>query len=126
MTAFADHGAGGNGEPLAIVLRAGSAGPDTAAGHIEAAWLALAQLRRRLRRQVLVRAGSGGGTHGFLQWLTAKPRRLRYSVAMTITEDMQAAILKVPADSWTPAYDFDGQARPRLSADTPSQRSSSR
>jgi hypothetical protein len=30
---------------------------------------------------------------------------------MTVTEDMQAAILKVPADSWTPAYDGDGQVR---------------
>jgi pyruvate/2-oxoglutarate dehydrogenase complex dihydrolipoamide acyltransferase (E2) component len=31
MTAWADHGAGGNGEPLAIVPRAGSAGSNTAA-----------------------------------------------------------------------------------------------
>jgi DDE family transposase len=31
MTAFADHGAGGNGEPLAIVPRAESAGSNTAA-----------------------------------------------------------------------------------------------
>ena len=46
MTAWADHGADGNGEPLAIMLRAGNAGPDTAAGHIEAAGLALAQLPR--------------------------------------------------------------------------------
>ena len=30
---------------------------------------------------------------------------------MTITEDMQDAILKVPADAWTPAYDGDGQVR---------------
>ena len=30
---------------------------------------------------------------------------------MTITEDMQAAILKVPAGAWQPAYDGDGQAR---------------
>ena len=44
MTAFADHGAGGNGEPLAIVLRAGTAGSNTAADHIETARLALAQL----------------------------------------------------------------------------------
>ena len=53
----------------------------------------------------------GGGTHGFLQWLTAPSRRLHYSVGMTITEDMQAAVLKVPADSWTPAYDGNGQVR---------------
>jgi hypothetical protein len=30
---------------------------------------------------------------------------------MTITEDMQAAILKVPASAWTPTYDGDGQVR---------------
>jgi len=35
LTAFADHGAAGNGEPLAIMLRAGGAGSNTAADHIE-------------------------------------------------------------------------------------------
>jgi Transposase, Mutator family len=67
--------------------------------------------RGQLRRKVLVRADSGGGTHGFLEWLTAPSRRLHYSVGMTITEDMQDAILQVPAGSWTPAYDGDGQVR---------------
>ena len=75
----------------------GTPGSNTAADHIEATRLALAQLPRRLRRRVLVRTDSGGGTHGFLNWLTAPSRRLHYSVGMTITEDMQAAILKVPA-----------------------------
>jgi hypothetical protein len=111
MTAWADHGGAGSGEPLAIVLRAGNAGSNTAAGHIEAARLAVAQMPRHLRRRVLVRADSGGGTHEFLKWLTAKSRRLHYSVGMTVTEDMQAAILKVPAGAWTPACDADGQAR---------------
>jgi hypothetical protein len=111
MTAWADHGSGGNGEPLAIPLRAGNAGSNTVADHVKATRLALAQLPRHLRRRVLVRTDSGGGTHGFLTWLTAKSRRLHYSVGMTITEDMQAAILNVPATAWTPAYDGDGQAR---------------
>ena len=111
LAAFADHGDAGNGEPLAIMLRAGGAGSNTAADHIETTRLALAQLPRRLRRRVLVRTDSAGGTHGFLAWLTAPSRRLRYSVGMTITEDMQAAIGKVPAKSWTPAYDGDGQVR---------------
>jgi hypothetical protein len=111
MTAWADHGQEGNGEPLALVLRPGSAGPDTAADHIEIARLALAQLPRGLRRRVLVRADSGGGTHEFLTWLTAKSRRLHYSVGMVITEETRAAILQVPADGWTPAYDGDGQVR---------------
>jgi len=111
MTAWADHGDGGNGEPLAIVLRPGNAGSNTAADHIEAARLAVAQLPGHLRRKVLVRADSGGGTHEFLQWLTARSRRLHYSVGMTITEDIRAAVLKVPAATWTPAYDGDGQVR---------------
>jgi len=111
MTARADYGAGGNGEPLAIQLRPGNAGSNTAAGHIEATRLALAQLPRRLRGRVLVRADSGGGTRDFLTWLTARSRRLHYSAGMTITDDMQAAILKAPAGSWTPAYDGDGQVR---------------
>jgi hypothetical protein len=111
LAAFADHGATGNGEPLAIVLRTGSAGSNTAADHIEATRLALAQLPRHLRRKVLIRTDSAGGTHGFLEWLTAPSRRLHYSVGMTITEDMQTAILKVPAGAWAPAYDGDGQVR---------------
>jgi Transposase DDE domain group 1 len=111
LTAWADHGEGGNGEPLAIVLRAGNAGSNTAADHIEATRLSLAQLPRHQRRKVLVRTDSGGGTHQFLTWLTAPSRRLHYSTGMTITEDMQAAIGKVPASAWTPAYDGDGQVR---------------
>jgi hypothetical protein len=67
MTAWADHGQDGNGEPLAIPLRAGNAGSNTAADHIEAARLALAQLPARLRGRVLVRADSGGGTREFLK-----------------------------------------------------------
>jgi hypothetical protein len=111
MTAWADHGQDGTGEPLAIVLRAGNAGSNTAADHIETTKLALAQLPRHQRRKVLIRTDSGGGTHEFLAWLTARSRRLHYSIGMTITEDMQAAILNVPAEAWTPAYDGDEQVR---------------
>jgi len=111
MTAWADHGQDGNGEPLAIALRAGNAGSNTAADHIEAARLAVAQLPRHLRRRVLIRADSGGGTHDFLGWLTAKSRRLHYSVGMTITDAIADAIGQVPAAAWTPAYDGNGQVR---------------
>ena len=93
------------------MLRGGGAGSNTAAGHVEVTRLALAQLPRHLRRRALVRTDSGGGTHGFLQWLTVPSRRLHYSVGMTITQDMQEAIHKVPAGAWTPAYDGDGQVR---------------
>jgi Transposase DDE domain group 1 len=95
LAAFADHGQGGTGEPLAIVLRPGSAGSNTATDHIEATRLALAQLPRRLRRRVLVRADSGGGTHDFLAWLTRPGRRMHYSVGFTMTEEVCQAILTV-------------------------------
>jgi hypothetical protein len=111
LTAFADHGPNGSGEPLAILLRPGNAGSNTAADHVETARLALAQLPARLRRKVLVRADAGGGTHEFLDWLTKPGRRLAYSVGMIITADIEDAIMKVPARAWTPAYDSDGQPR---------------
>jgi hypothetical protein len=108
---FADHGPGGQGKPLAIVLRPGNAGSNTAADHIEATRLALAQMPAGLRRQVLIRSDSGGGTHRCLTWLTRPGRRLAYSVGFTITEDTAEAILKIPAQAWTAAYDSDRQVR---------------
>jgi hypothetical protein len=112
LAAFADHGDGAGGEPLAILLRAGNAGSNTAAEHIEVTRLALAQLPCKLRRRVLIRTDSGGGTHEFLTWLASPSRRLHYSIGMAITEEMQEAILALPERIWEPAYDADGQARP--------------
>jgi hypothetical protein len=111
LTVFADHGAGGSGEPLAIMLRPGNAGSNTAGDHITATRLALAQLPEQARKRVLVRADSGGGTHEFLAWLAKPGRRLAYSVGFTITDEAQQAIMQVPARAWTPAYDGDGQVR---------------
>ena len=111
LTVFAGHGPEGAGEPLAILLRAGNAGSNTAADHIEATRLALAQLPQGTRRRVLIRTDSGGGTHEFLDWLTRPGRRLQYSVGMTITAGMHDAILNAPARAWTPAYDSDRQVR---------------
>ena len=111
LTVFADYGPEGSGEPLAIMLRPGNAGSNTAADHITATRLALAQLPEQARRRVLVRSDSGGGTHEFLAWLTRPGRRLAYSVGFTITDEAQQAILKIPAGAWTPAYDGDGQVR---------------
>jgi hypothetical protein len=95
LTAFADHGQAGSGEPLAIMLRPGNAGSNTAADHIEVTRLALAQMPRHLRRQVLIRADSGGGTHEFLAWLARPGRRLAYSAGFPMTDDICDAIVKV-------------------------------
>jgi hypothetical protein len=100
--ATADHGPQGSGEPLAFLLRPGNAGSNTASEHIEAARLALAQLPESVRRRVLIRADSGGGTHDFLAWLRRPGRCLQYSVGMAITDDIQAAILAIPKQAWDP------------------------
>ena len=112
LASFADHGTDGSGEPLAIMLRPGNAGSNTAADHIEATRLALAQLPARLRHRVLIRTDSGGGTHEFLAWLARPGRHLAYSVGFTITDDLQEAILQLPDRIWEPAYDAEGQIRP--------------
>jgi Transposase DDE domain group 1 len=49
LLAYADHGAGGTGEPVAGLLRPGNAGSNTAADHIEVFDAALAQLPAHLR-----------------------------------------------------------------------------
>jgi len=112
LAAFADHGGGAGGEALAIVLRPGNAGSNTAAEHIEVTKLSLAQLPRRARRRVLIRTDSGGGTHEFLAWLASPGRRLHYSIGMTITDDIAQAILTLPDRIWEPAYDAGGEVRP--------------
>jgi hypothetical protein len=94
------------------LLRPGNAGSNTASEHIEVTGLALARLPRRLRRRVLIRTDSGGGTHEFLDWLASPGRRLHYSVGMTITDDMQEATLALPGRVWEPTYDAGGQVRP--------------
>ncbi|WP_372412147.1 IS1380 family transposase [Streptomyces luteireticuli] len=113
LVGFVDHGADGSGEPVAALLRPGNAGSNTAADHIEATRLALAQLPKKYRRgrQTLIRTDSGGGTHGFVNWLSARGRWLSYSVGMTITDAIHQAVLKVPDSAWTPAVESDSEIR---------------
>jgi hypothetical protein len=93
LLVFADHGPAGTGEPLSGILRPGNAGSNTAADHIRVVTEALSQLPRRhpggrSGRKVLVRADGGGGTHEFLEWLTAQ--RVSYSVGFTLSGDVES------------------------------------
>lgn len=87
MCAFLDHGPAGTGEPLAIALRPGNAGSNTAADHITVISQALHQLPgdRRRGKSVLVRIDGAGSTHKVIDWLTR--RRLAYSVGFTLPEN---------------------------------------
>jgi Transposase DDE domain group 1 len=111
---FADHGGEGTGEPLAVLLRPGNAGSNTAADHIAVIKAALAQLpghRRghRSGRTVLIRTDAAGATHEFLDWLVSQ--RLSYSVGFTLPDSFAQTIETMPPQAWTPAYDGDGQPR---------------
>ena len=87
LCAFGDHGPDGTGEALAILLRPGNAGSNTASDHITVVRQALAQLPgkrpgHRFGRKVLVRTDGAGGTKALIEWLTG--RRLSYSVGFTL------------------------------------------
>ena len=80
LAAFVDHGPAGTGEMLAIQLRPGNAGSNTAADHITVTKAALAQVpgaSPRPGKNVLIRTDSAGGTHDYLNWLTRSGCRTR-------------------------------------------------
>jgi hypothetical protein len=107
---FADHGGQGTGEPLAVMLRPGNAGSNTAADHIAVVREALAQLPGPRRgKHLLIRADGAGATHEFLNWLTT--RRVSYSVGFTLPDTFATTLTTMPKRGWTPAYDGDGQVR---------------
>jgi hypothetical protein len=113
LCAFVDHGSAGTGEPVAILLRPGNAGSNTAADHKAVLADALAQLPSqpgyRVGKKVLVRTDTAGGTHEFVEHLHA--RRLSYSVGFFLSDAAAAALDLIPETAWTPAYDADGQIR---------------
>lgn len=113
LLAFVDHGEHGTGEPLSFLLRPGNAGFNTAADNIRVTRQALAQLPFRtsgaVGKKVLIRTDGAGGTHAFLEYLTA--RKLSYSVGFTLTDAMAEAVDEIPSDMWIPALDSSGDIR---------------
>jgi hypothetical protein len=110
LCAFVDHGPDGTGEPLAILLRPGNAGSNTATDHIAVIRQALAQLPgQRHGRKVLVRTDGAGGTKALIEWLTG--RRLSYSVGFTLPANTPDLLAKIPDQAWTSAYDSHDQVR---------------
>jgi hypothetical protein len=109
LVAYLDRG-DGTGEALAGILRPGNAGSNTAQDHIEVLDLALAQLPRPARAQpLLVRADTGGATHGFTHHL--RQRGIQFSISLPADERVRQAVLAVPDAAWMPATDADGQPR---------------
>lgn len=109
MFAFADHGPGGTGEPLAGLLRPGRATANDAADHITVLDAALTQLPEHERSGVLVRADTGAGSRTFLHHVTGLG--LQYSVGFYAHQPIADALHALPRSSWRAAVDSDGEPR---------------
>jgi len=112
LLAFCDN----TSEALAGVLRAGNAGSNTAADHIEVLDAALAQLPDEHRHgyPILIRADGAGSSQKLLAHVRGLQDSLihsEFSVGWTVTERERRAITALPAIAWTPAVDSDGEPR---------------
>ncbi|MFG2106501.1 IS1380 family transposase [Micromonospora chersina] len=102
-------------ELLAVKLRPGNAGANTAADHLDVLAQAIAQVPAKHRRHLLIRGDSAAATHAVLKWLheqdNKRGRRVEYSLGWSIGETERAAITALPAQAWSPAIDADGGVR---------------
>jgi hypothetical protein len=98
-------------EALAMLLRPGNAGSNTAADHVTVIDRSLAQIPEAQLEtiEILIRADSAGATHGTADHCHRCD--LRFSFGYELTETVRAAILKTPDTAWIPALDQDGSVR---------------
>ena len=105
------------GEPLAAMLRPGSAGSNTTADHLEVLAAAITALPPAFRRRLMVTCDGAGASHGLIERLDALAARpghqLIYSVGWELGERERAAIAAVPGQAWQIAIDHHGEVRER-------------
>jgi hypothetical protein len=106
-------------EPLAWMLRPGSAGSNTAADHVRLLGEAIAALPPVLRRRLMVTCDGAGASHALVQELDRLASRhgyqLTYSIGWELGARERAAIGSVPGAAWEAAVDGKGQVRERRS-----------
>jgi hypothetical protein len=110
------------GEVLALMLRPGNAGSNTAEDHVVVLGQAIDALPEtegaghhggdapaRVRTEGLVRADAGGASH----WLVEEcgHRNLRFSVGYWIDGRVRDALLLAQEEDWVPAVEPDGRRR---------------
>jgi Transposase DDE domain group 1 len=101
------------GESLAMELRPGNAGSNTAADHISGLSAALAQVPAPFRRKVIIRLDGAGASHAFIEHmmnLEIPDGALLFTCGWTITQTDEDDIRKIPAQAWKPCVDQDGHA----------------
>jgi len=115
LLAYCDN----TGEPLAGMLREGSAGSNTAADHIAVLDQAIGALPPKHRRRLMVTVDGAGASHDLvkrLNELAARPGyQLTWSVGWELGERERQAIAAVPARAWQLAVGQRGEVRERRS-----------
>ena len=105
------------GEPLAGMMRRGSAGSNTTADHLQVLGDAIAALPPEFRRRLMVTADGAGASHGLITRLDQLAARrgyeLTYSVGWELGARERAAIRLVPEQAWQIAIDQRGEVRER-------------
>ena len=112
LTAWCDN----TDESLAVTLRPGNAGSNTAADHIGIVDAAIAQIPAKHRRKMLFTCDGAGSTHALVEHVTrlnARPGyQVHYSAGFDFDERIRAVLPRLPGTAWTPALDADGIPRP--------------
>jgi hypothetical protein len=112
LTAWCDN----TDESLAVLLRPGNAGSNTAADHLAIADAAIAQIPARYRRRMLFTCDGAGSSHAFIDHVTglgARPGyQVHYSAGFDFDERIRAVLPRLPESAWTAALDAGGSPRP--------------
>jgi Transposase DDE domain group 1 len=109
------------GEPLAWMLRPGSAGSNTAADHLRLLGEAIEALPPALRRNLMITCDGAGASHELVKELGRLAGRhgyqVTYSVGWALGARERTAIGSVPDAAWEIAVDGKGEVRERRSDD---------
>jgi len=115
LLAYCDN----TGEPLAGMLREGSAGSNTAADHIAVLDAAIAALPPQFRRKLMITCDGAGASHGLVKRLSELAARRGYQVTWSVGWELgdreKRAIALVPPAAWQIAVDGRGEVRERRS-----------
>ena len=103
LTAWCDN----TGESLAVLLRPGNAGSNTAADHIAVTGTAIAQIPARYRRKMLITCDGAGSTHALVDHVTALNARrgcqVHYSAGLDFDERIRSVLPDLPEPAWSAA-----------------------
>jgi Transposase DDE domain group 1 len=117
LLAYCDNTA----EPLAGMLRPGSAGANTTADHLQILEEAITAVPAKYRRRLMVTCDGAGASHGLITRLdelaSRAGRQLTYSIGWSLGPREREAINAVPGEAWQIAIDPRGRPRVRRADD---------